>query len=106
MKELDYIQLKRALSMAKQHALNFSNVEDGGTCNFDSPYICLSGTSEKSLNKWFGDEFGVYKYFNGCYIIGYKVMKGQANRHTKMAEVFAETLKQYGYDSGVHYVMD
>ena len=106
MKQQDYIALGKALEIAKQKAMAYANYDDGGTCNFDSPLIQLKGTSSKTLEKWFS-EYGVYQlYQGGWYIIGCRVLCGQGYRRTKMAEEFAETLKQLGYTCYVHYVMD
>ena len=112
MNKKDYEKLAQALAMAKKNALMYADYDDGGTCNFDTPYVYLDGTTIKTLEKYFGEEYAVYKrfgwskYIPHCFTIGHKVLSGQGNRRTKMAEVFANTLRDYGYNAGVHYVID
>lgn len=106
MTKKDYDELTKALELAETEALKYADYDDGGTCNFDSPMVILKGTSIKTLEQLYGEHYGVYKLYAGAYIIGNLIMKGQGNRHTKMAEAFSEKLRQLGYNSYVHYVMD
>lgn len=108
MKRTEYGELTHALRLAEQEAMKFANVDDGGTSNFDAPYIILKGTSEKTLDNLFGGYYGVHKFYGwkDAYVIGYRICKGQGNRNTKMAEAFSRKLSELGYNSGVRYLMD
>ena len=106
MKKQDYEALANALKIAKAKALEMRTIEDTGTCNFDSPLLLLGGTSETTLEKLFGSEYGVYKRGIGAYVIGYKILEGQGWRRTKMAETFANALREQGYKAYTYYAMD
>ena len=106
MKKEEYAKLTKALERAEQEALKYADIDDGGTCNFDSPMIMLEGTSEAKLKALYGEHYGVWKPYPKCYVIGHKLMRGQGNRHTKMAEAFSQSLNDSGFTSYVRYVMD
>ena len=99
--------LKYALELAKAEALKLQNVEDGGTCNFDTPMIVLTSDWKDS---------DVHKVFRATGLRPYKVEKnvyhvlgaveGQGFRRTAMAEAFKDCLRNLGYSSYVYYQMD
>lgn len=97
--------LRAAWGAAK---LERASLDDGGTCNFDSPAIALSGYSASKLQeailqagfrsyKWriFGKTF--YVVSTGC---------GQGNRRTAVAEAVYRFLQAKGYDVTMYYQMD
>lgn len=101
--------LSDALVRAKEKALSFIDMDDGGTCNLDTPQIFLSN--------WRVDEVkqAVEKADLMCYIqksgkglivdlIG--CTSGQGFRRTQMAEAVRDSLKYDGYESFVYYNMD
>lgn len=106
MKKGEYENLALALGVAKKEAEKYANIEDNGTCNFDSPMVLLKGAKIKTLKEMFEEEYGVYAHYTGSYIIGHKIMCGQGWRRTKMAEAFAAKLRELGWDAYVNYVMD
>lgn len=102
-------QLKEALIRAKAEALNYADVDDGGTCNFDAPTISLpywrkqeidEAVSGAGLRYFVHHTFGVKSYV----ICG--GTHGQANRRTVMAEAMYRSLKAAGYDVSMYYQMD
>ena len=97
-----------ALQLAKDEALKFKDVDDGGTCNFDCPTIRLAGWREKVVKraakvvgldcqKW-EDYYMNYHICGACY--------GQANRRTEMAEAFTKAMEKKGYEADVWYAVD
>jgi hypothetical protein len=109
MKKLSRVEeLAKALAKAKKEAMRYVDSEDGGTCNFDSATVRLAGWREADVKKAC-DIAGVNCYkFTGRYFrpwhIGYT--SGQANRRSRMAEAFSESLRASGYDSGMWYAAD
>lgn len=102
------VALIAALRKAKEAALRYKDVEDGGTCNFDTPTIRLERWQEKTVkiickiagldcSKW-ENYYMNYHILGGCY--------GQANRRTDMAEAFAKSLENDGYKASVWYAID
>jgi hypothetical protein len=99
-------KLLEDLKVAKEKALAYKNETDGGTCNIDTPLIKLEGTNEQELQELIGEEYGVCHYNGDWYEIAFKVMSGQAHRRTMMAMEFILTLRELGYKSYVHWVID
>ena len=97
-----------ALQRAKDEALKFKDVDDGGTCNFDCPEIRLAGWRER-LAKRAARVVGLdcdrwdWHYMN-YHISG--ACDGQGNRRTTMAEAFARSMESAGYETAVWYAMD
>ena len=101
--------LKNALIKAKEAALRFADVDDGGTCNFDAPTVFLKGWRkaevEAAVN---GAGLRCWKYRatgSSAYIICGGAY-GQGNRRTAMAEEMYRSLKSDGFDAGMYYQMD
>lgn len=99
--------LKYALELAKAEAMNYKTVEDGGTCNFDTPMIVLSSEwKDSDVNKVFkATGLRPYKVEKNVYhVLG--AVEGQGFRRTAMAEAFRDCLRKLGYSSYVYYQMD
>ena len=105
-----YEKLKDALRKAID-AANLAQIEDGGTCNFDSPVIChkkmcyvrtkaIAAVKEVGLDAYPGG--GAWK---DCIILD-GMTRGQGSCRTAMAEAFAQSLNQSGIKSGVFYQMN
>ncbi len=84
------------------------NVEDNGTCNFDTciliekngrldkiTEIVKQADNNLHVSKWRSGEFHIYGY-----------ERGQANLRTEMVETFTKVLEKYGFNVGVYYAMD
>lgn len=90
----------------------YSEFEDWGTCNFDSPVICLpsahAGTVEAAAALAGENCFRWQKKrkepMYDCFVFSGPL--GQGIRRTKMAERIAELLKERGYDTMVYYQID
>ena len=101
----DIIHLETALECAKHEAQKI-DCQDGGSCNFDAPYIVLPGWSESDVEKAFKfAKLRPYKLGEQSYEI-FDAVEGQGFRRTAMAEVFATQLRAWGYSAGVRYVLD
>lgn len=115
-------QLAAALIRAKEAAAVYQNSEDGGTCNLDSPtlYYKKSGDPAKigksaelttkdvekavelaGMTCW---KWNLYK--SACYVVNGWGSSGQANRRSRMAEAFRDSLRADGYGAGMYYAMD
>ena len=101
-----YYKLESAICNAKNAAREYENIEDGGTCNFDSPIIHLEKADKKQLAMM---DFEVSpiggRGWKDWYFVNIP-LSGQGARRTKMAEAAAESLKADGYDAMVYYQMD
>lgn len=112
-----YAGLIEALRKAKLKAIEAGlSVDDGGTCNFDSPVLFMpKGTRETTMDK-IGLRAGVsfMKWesypFKGsdhsAWLIFGDFMNGQGNRRSRIAEAFAASLKADGFESDTYYQMD
>lgn len=97
--------LEAAVKTASEAALQYSNTEDGGTCNFDTCYIRISipkRLRDKS-QLHFRQGWGLYR---DCWSIGELPTHGQGNMRTRMAEAAAKSLCAAGYKATVRYEMD
>ena len=100
-----------ALNKAFEASLGFSELEDGGTCNFDQPVIRLEGWTKKEIFEASIFSGGkLHGKISGKYWKGYRYLclslQGQGNRRTKMAESACASLKCDGYDAAMYYQMD
>lgn len=98
----------KALSVAKAEAMKFADIEDGGTCNFDSATVRLEGWRATDVEKAC-EIAGVHCYkFAGKYYRPWHICytHGQGDRRSRMAEAFNESLIASGYDSGMWYATD
>lgn len=101
------LELKSALLIAKIKADELKNVDDGGTCNFDTPTLKLpSEWSNWMLDVAFQHTGLTYERINKetIHILG--AVEGQGFRRTAMAEAFRDKLCELGYVSYVYYQMD
>ena len=105
------LALVAALEKATQAALAFKDVDDGGTCNFDSPaldYRAAGLTISKA--KQAIEAAGLHSFDWNCYgskmLVICGVGHGQGNRNTAMAEAAHKSLKEQGYPCGMYYQAD
>ena len=107
MKAEKILALRCALLIAYSEAQKLKDVDDGGTCNFDTPTLKLTSEwKEADVNEAFKlTGLRPYKVDEDYYhILG--ACEGQGDRRTAMAEAFRDKLKTLGYNSHVHYQMD
>ena len=97
--------LEAAVKATSEAALQYSNTEDGGTCNFDTCYIRIS--IPKRLRDrsqlHFMQGWGL---FRDSWSINELPTHGQGNMRTRMAEAAAKSLCAAGYNATVRYEMD
>lgn len=102
-----YEKFTEDLKEAVEEAKKFSNIEDGGTCNFDSATISLVGWQEKKLEAAIEAAGCFSSKWNECNeLIICGGTSGQGNRRTTMAETIYNYLKACGYNTGMYYQMD
>lgn len=101
-----------ALNKAKKAADKVADIEDGGTCNFDTPQVEVTNLTAAQVKTACAVAEVLYVdkgrpiSINAkcCYHIAYT--KGQGERRTRMAEEFAKSMQASGYTSSVWYQMD
>lgn len=93
-------QLQRFVSEADQLSDLYDDMEDGGSCNFDTAIINLKGCPRTII-----ESLPVEKKKGTWYFLRIN-HKGMALRRTKKAEVIANYLTAEGFDCSVHYVLD
>lgn len=104
-----YAKLAEDLRRAAEAAQQYRDHEDGGTCNFDAPSLCLprwSAAEIKRAAKAAG--LGVYAWRFGRrtrWVLSVPI-PGQGNRRTKAAEAMTRELEALGYDALTYYQMD
>ncbi len=96
-----------SLIRAKLEAKKFVDVDDGGTCNFDTPVLKLgSEWTDERIKRAF-NLTGLRPYrVNENTISVLDACEGQGFRRTAMAEAFRDSLKASGYEAYVEYQMD
>lgn len=104
------VKLSDALKRANIEALKFSNIDDGGSCNFDSPVIKLlrwkdSEIKHASLLASVDVGHQLSGWWKGYRFVS-SVMYGQGYRRTRMAEAAKKSLEADGYDVSMYYQMD
>ena len=107
MKTERILALRCALLIAYSEAQKLKDVDDGGTCNFDTPTLKLTSEwKEADVNEAFKlTGLTPYKVAKNVYhVLG--AVEGQGFRRTAMAEAFRDALNSLGYDSHVYYQMD
>lgn len=102
----DAALIEKAVSEAIAYSQQFANVDDGGTCNFDSCYISVGGMRESTAEKIGGVSLQTSGWCGRRLQLGGTL--GQGNRRTKMAEAQHEFLKTNypGLAVGMYYQMD
>lgn len=105
MATLDLNKLMNDILNANNAAYMYDEVEDGGSCNFDTPMVELKLTKkEREAVAEFLTPVGERGYKNWYFVE--VSLCGQGNRRTKMAEVAAKTLAEAGYNASVYYQLD
>lgn len=105
MATLDLNKLMNDIAYAAAVAIMYDEVEDGGSCNFDTPIVELTLTKkERVAVAEFLTPIGTRGYKN-CYFVEVPLY-GQGNRRTRMAEAAAEALRKEGYKASVYYQLD
>lgn len=100
----------KRLTEDMKYALNegdkaVEDMEDGGTCNCDSPTLFLKGFDEgKAIAAITAAGSGAWRY-KGQYIIS-PCISAQGEPRTVKAEKMCSVLRSRGYDAGVYYQMD
>ena len=106
MKQTELEKLALAITKANAYAAAYSEVEDGGSCNLDTPVIKIKGLTEeqaKQLPANLGKvSSGVWK---GWWFV-FGNLQGQAMRRTAMAEAICKSLEEDGYEASVYYMLD
>lgn len=101
--------LKNTLIRAKEAALKFAGIEDGGTCNFDCPMIRLYRWKQAEIEEAFSGA-GLRYFDTTIYGTKYYVICGGtygiANKRTAMAEEMYRIIKEAGFDAAMYYQMD
>lgn len=86
-----------------------ANPEDGGACNFDSPYIQFPPRTSRKWVEAAAMTAGVALYphwqIANRYLVG-GLAGGQGNSRTRCAEAARNILREHGFSTGVHYQMD
>lgn len=106
-----YQRLTDSLRRAASAAEKFAAVEDSGTCNFDSPALDfrangMTKARAEAAIKAAGLRCYDWRCFGVTMLVICGFQRGQAYRHTKMAEAFYEALKADGYDCTMYYQAD
>ncbi len=88
---------------------------DGGTCNFDSPFVDLSEYPKKKISGFLSqisEKTGVkldpvynQRFYKGCYFVRIR-LNGQAMNRTRMAEAAADAITSAGMKGSVYYHAD
>ncbi len=102
----DYSKLQAALVVAVEAAKLAAPGDDGGTCNFDAPEVCIPrGRLKKveALAEAVG--LGAFKSDNGYFVFSVPV-GGQGYVRTRQAEVMSKVLKEHGFTASVYYQAD
>ena len=105
MTQAQFTMFEKALVAAKNAMMKFAEVEDGGSCNFDTPVRRIKA-SEKMMSQ---SDFRIVKVdekgWKDCWFIFLPLM-GQANRRTMMAEEAVRVLQLNGFDAMMYYQLD
>lgn len=100
-------ELEVLIRQAEGESLVYKDVDDGGTCNFDTPIIKLPDgikPHELRLLSWHVAPVGE-RGFKGWYFLFTRIL-GQGDRRTTMAETVAKYLSGHGVEASVFYQMD
>lgn len=102
-----YLKLKSDLEIAKAMGRNAEdeymakhNFNDGGTCNFDAPYVLIPRGNKKVM-----ESLGVYEWYKSRFVLPVKT-RCQGEGRTVNAEAMCKALKQMGYECNMYYHMD
>lgn len=104
-----YAKLAEDLRKAAATAEAYRDHEDGGTCNFDAPSLCLPRWSFREIKRAAkAAGLGVFSWKVGNhtrYVFSVPI-PGQGNRRTEAAEAMTRELEALGYDALTYYQMD
>jgi len=102
----DIALIQKAVGEALVHAAQFAGTEDGGTCNFDSCYIRVTGMRESTAKKIGGVSMSNTRWHGRT--LHLQGTLGQGARRTKMAEEQRKFLvaNYPTLDVGMYYQMD
>lgn len=87
-----------------------SNPEDGGSCNFDAPFIQVPPRTRRTTVEAAARKAGVNAYpmpyrGSGYWLIG-GLAGGQGNSRTRAAEAARQAIKEHDIPCWVHYQVD
>ncbi len=102
----DYSKLQAALVVAIEAAKLAAPGDDGGSCNFDAPEVCIPRgrlAKVEALAKAVG--LSTFKSDNGYFVFTVP-FGGQGFVRTRQAEAMAKVLKEHGFTTSVYYAMD
>ena len=102
--------LRVALLIARHEAEKLADVEDGGTCNMDTPYLFLVNWENAEIEEAF-NLTGLRPYIRSTrqdivHVIVFDACTGQGFRRTEMARAFRNSMRESGYNAYVEYRMD
>jgi hypothetical protein len=105
-----YLKLAEDLAAAHSTALaETADVDDGGTCNFDSPMLSLPRWNRAHVEeaaRIAGVGAFQWRGWAGTYWVFCPRVPAQANRRSACSERMYELLKEKGYDASMYYQMD
>lgn len=104
-----YAKLAEDLRKAAATAEAYRHHEDGGTCNFDAPSLCLPRWSFREIEraaKAAGLGVFAWKVGNHTRYVFSVPIPGQGNRRTEAADAMTRELEALGYDALTYYQMD
>lgn len=105
MKANELKALGEALLRAQDAALECANVNDGGSCNFDTPMLLVKMTKKQAETLPVRLEKCEYGLWKGAWFVNVPLY-GMGMRRTTMAEAAAKSLNESGFDSAVYYMLD
>ena len=98
--------LRVALLIARHEAEKLADVEDGGTCNMDTPYLFLVNWENAEIEEAF-NLTGLRPYIRSTgQVLVFDACAGQGFRRTEMARAFRDSMRESGYTAYVEYRMD
>lgn len=105
-----YAKLAKDLKAAHEYGLAHMGADDGGTCNFDSPTLCLPRWNKEKVEaavKEAGLRCFEWRPFGGTKFWVISVPgTGQGYTRTNAAEAMKEYLGNAGYHAGMYYQAD
>lgn len=107
--KIDFDKLERDIALAQKEADKYRNMDDGGTCNFDTVTIFLGRKSKNKMNNISQLDWSLIpvdsKYWSGYWFVFFNV-NGQANRRSEMMEAAGKKMRELGWDVKMYYEMD
>ena len=102
----DVALIQKAVKEAIQHAQQFADTDDGGTCNFDACYIRVTGMRESTANSIGGVSLFTTRWHGRTLHLNGTL--GQGARRTRMAEAQKHFLEANypQLEIGMYYQMD